>query len=68
MLALYNFRIHYIKGKENTIANILSRRLNYIKNIKLESIVILKKRNSALIYATLEIITLTIIDIKLTKQ
>ena len=68
MLALYNFRIHYIKGKENTIANILSRRLDYIKDIKLELIVILKERNNALIYATPEITTLAAIDIKLIER
>ena len=64
-MALYNFRIYYIRGKENTIANILSRRPDYIKNIKLELMVILKEKNGALIYATPEITTLTAINIKL---
>jgi len=34
ILAAYNFQIFYIKGKENSRADALSRRLDYIKDLK----------------------------------
>ncbi len=42
MLAIYNFRISYIKGIENARADALSRKLEYLNNKKHELRVILR--------------------------
>ena len=67
-LAPYDFRIHHVRGKENTTADALSRRPDYMKDIKPESMAVLKERNGALTYATPEIATLAAMDIELTEQ
>jgi hypothetical protein len=49
-MALIKFRIHYIKGKENARVEALNRRLNYIKDNKLEEYRIFKIVGTTLVY------------------
>ena len=52
-MAPVKFRIHYIKGKENTKINTLNRRLNYIKGNELKEYRIFKIIRITLIYVKL---------------
>ena len=49
-MTLIKFRIHYIKGKENTRTDTLNRRLNYTEGIKLKEHRIFKIIGITLIY------------------
>jgi hypothetical protein len=50
MLALYNFRILYIKGLENTRADALSRKPEYLSNKTYKSQAILKTDGDLLVF------------------
>ena len=49
---MYNFRISYIKGIENTRVDTLNRKPEYLKNKKHESRVILKEEEDSLVFNT----------------
>ena len=51
VLAMYNFQIFYVKGIENGRADALSRRLDYMKDLKPNPFTILKQEGKYLIYA-----------------
>jgi len=67
-LAPFDFRIHHVRGKENAVADALSRRPDYMKNIQPEPMAILKERDGALTYATPQTETLAAMDIELTTE
>jgi hypothetical protein len=50
MLALYNFRILYIKGLENARADALSQKLEYLSNKTHKSRAILKTDGDLLVF------------------
>jgi hypothetical protein len=49
-MTLMKFRIHYIKGKENTKADALNRRPNYAEGDKLKEYQIFKMIGTTLVY------------------
>jgi hypothetical protein len=63
ILALFNFRINYIKGIENGGADTLSRRLDYKEETKPSAASILKRTRNILIYRPPLAEILIIIDI-----
>jgi hypothetical protein len=50
MLALYNFRISYVKGSENARADALSRKPEYLSNKTHESRAILRADGDSLVF------------------
>ena len=58
ILALYNFKIHYVQGKENTQANALSRKPKYLSNKIIPSRAILKGDRITLMYNRTQLATI----------
>ncbi len=58
---MYNFKILYIKGSENTRANALSRKPEYLKNKTYISKVILKSDRDNLTFNYIELAAIMVI-------
>ena len=54
-MAVYNFKISYIKGLENTRADTLSRKPEYLENKTYPSYAILKVEPDGLVFNTIEL-------------
>jgi hypothetical protein len=68
-LAIYNFKILYIKGNENTRADILSRKPEYLENKIYELYTIFKQEGDSLIFNSVQLATITsLCDNYLKKQ
>jgi hypothetical protein len=67
-MALYDFKIIYIQGKENITADALNKRANYINKLKLELAALLRKEGDKLVYRKLVSIILATIEVELTKE
>ena len=59
-MSRFNFVINYIKGKDNIIADALSRQSNYTIRIEQSKINILIKNNEKLCYNTKAVLAITI--------
>ena len=58
-MAVYNFKISYIKGLENTRADALSRKPEYLENKTYPSYAILKAEPGGLVFNTIELTTIS---------
>jgi hypothetical protein len=67
-MALYDFKIIYVRGKENITADALNKRANYINGLKPEPAALLRKEGDKLVYKKLVSITLATIEVELTKE
>ena len=54
-MAVYNFKISYIKGLENTRADTLSKKPEYLENKTYPSYAILKVELDGLVFNTIEL-------------
>ena len=54
-MAVYNFKISYIKGTENTRADTLSRKPEYLENKTYPLYAILKAKPDGLVFNTIEL-------------
>ena len=54
-MAVYNFKISYIKGLENTRADTLSKKPEYLENKTYPSYAILKAAPAGLVFNTIEL-------------
>ena len=54
-MAVYNFKISYIKGLENTRVDTLSRKPEYLENKTYPSYAILKVELDGLVFNTIEL-------------
>ena len=54
-MAVYNFKISYVKGLENTRADALSRKPEYLENKTHPSYAILKVEPDGLVFNTIEL-------------
>ena len=61
ILIIYNFRILYIKGKENIKVNTFNKKLKYFKNKIYKLKVILKANKDILVFNKLQITIITIL-------
>jgi len=59
MLALYNFRILYVKGLENARADALSRKPEYLSNKTYKSRAILKIDSDSLVFNKQQLAAIT---------
>jgi hypothetical protein len=67
-LASYDIRINHVRGKDNVTADALSRRPDYMKDLKPSPQSILKQEGSTLTYKKPEVETLASMDIQLTNE
>jgi hypothetical protein len=68
-LAIYNFRILYIKGIENTRADILSRKEEYQEEGKTELYIIFCREDNSLVFNSAQLATIILLrDNYLEKQ
>ena len=67
-LAQYDFKIHHVRGKENGVADALSRRPDYMKDLKPQPMALLKHQNGTMSYAQPDIKELNHMDIELSDQ
>ena len=58
-LTIYNFKITYIKGTENTQADALSRKPEYLSNKTYELRVILKQDGDSLVFNKQQLVLIT---------
>ena len=58
MLTSYNFQINHIQGTKNERVNILSRRADYVEEIKLGSASIFKRIKDQLTYRLFIVVTI----------
>jgi hypothetical protein len=69
LLALYNFRISYIKGTENARADALSRKPEYEENKTYELYMILKQEDNVLVFNKVQLVaTRSILNIDLVRK
>ena len=54
-MAAYNFKISYIKGLENTRADVLNKKLEYLENKTYSSYAILKVKPDGLVFNNTEL-------------
>ncbi|KAJ8058384.1 hypothetical protein OCU04_012576 [Sclerotinia nivalis] len=67
-MAVYNFRISYIKGTENGKADTLSRKPEYLQNKVHKTYTILKEKDSVLIHNKLQLAASSRIDYSTIKE
>jgi hypothetical protein len=58
-LAIYNFKILYIKGNENARADTLSRKPEYLENKTYESYTIFRQEGDSLVFNSAQLATIT---------
>ena len=58
-MAVYNFKISYVKGTENTRADTLSRKPEYLENKTYPSYAIPKSEPDGLVFNTIELAILS---------
>ena len=56
-MAVYNFKISYIKGLENTRVDALSKKPEYLRNKIYPSYAILKAESDGLVFNTIKLTT-----------
>jgi hypothetical protein len=69
ILAIYNFKILYVKGNENARADTLSRKPEYLENKTYESHTIFRQEGDSLVFNSAQLATITsLCDDYLEKQ